>query len=71
MSMHGGTRNGFVSAACTVFFQNVIQSLGNRREPFPAGCMKEVKIIISLTFEYMTAWLHRKLSFTERFSYIV
>jgi hypothetical protein len=65
MSMHGGTRSGFVSAGSSAFV------LECYTEPFPACCVKEVKTIICLTFEYMTAWLYRKLSCIERFPYII
>jgi hypothetical protein len=70
MSMHVGTRSGFVSAASSAFVSGC-HTEPWESEPFPACSTKEVKIIICLIFEYMTAWLYRKLSCVERFPYIV
>jgi hypothetical protein len=70
MSTHGGTRSGFVSAGSSAFVSECYTDPWESG-PFPACCKKEVKIIICLTFEYMTSWLYRKLSCIERFPYIV
>jgi hypothetical protein len=70
MSVHGGTRSGFVSAASSAFVSERYTEPWES-EPFAACCRKEVKSTICLTFEYMTAWLYRKLSCIEKFPYIV